>query len=202
MLFFQKYKIQFEKYKILYKKNRKLFNNIFRFIFALIFGLILSVLITEIDPFKSYLKTTSIPDILTKSLVYTSNFLLNLFGFDTYAHNNFLQIRGTNGIRFVYSCIGIRHMTFFAGFIISYYGKLLNKIWYIIVGFIILIFINSFRASIICITQLYYPEYFQFVHYYFTRIIMYVCIFVLWMIWIRFFATKKRLPETDSLKTE
>ena len=201
MEFFQGIKVQFEKYKILYTKNRNLFNQVFRFIIAFLIGLILSVLFSEIEPFKSYIKSTSIPHYITKSLINSTNFILNLFGFDTYVQNNFIQIKGTIGVKFVYSCIGIRHMTFFAGFILSYYGKLLNKVWYILVGFIILNCLNSFRASVICLTQFYYPEYTEFIHYYFTRIVMYVGIFLLWMIWIRFFATKKRLPKTDSLKT-
>lgn len=195
MIFFRNFKIQLEKYKIIFKKNRTLFIQIFRFIIAFAIGLILSVLFSEIDPFKSYIRNTSIPKYLTKVLISTSNFILNLFGFETNFQNNYLQILGTTGVRFVYSCLGIRHMTFFAGFILTYYGKLLNKIWYIFAGFLTLIFLNSFRASIICITQFYYPDYTKFAHYYFTRIVMYVGIFALWMIWIRFFGTKKRLSE-------
>lgn len=191
MIFFQRIKVQFEKYKVLYKKNRILFNQVFRFITAFVIGFILSILFSEIKPIVNYIEATLIPHYITKSLIYTTNLFLHLFGFDTYAQNNFLQIKGTDGIRFIYSCIGIRHMAFFAGFILTYYGKLLNKIWYILVGFLILIFLNSFRAGIICITQFYYPDYTEFVHYYFTRIVMYVGIFLLWMIWIRFFGTKK-----------
>lgn len=192
MFFFQRIKVQFEKYKILYTKNRILFNQVFRFILAFVIGFILSVLFSEVKPIVNYIKATSIPYYITQSLIYTTSFLLHLFGFDTYAQNNFLQIKGTTGIKFIYSCIGIRHMSFFAGFILTYYGKLLNKIWYIFVGFLILIFLNSFRSSIICITQFRYPDYTEFIHYYFTRIIMYVGIFLLWMIWIRFFGTYQK----------
>ena len=195
MIFSQDFKAQFEKYKITFKKNHILFAQIFRFIIAFAIGLILSILFSEIAPFKSYIKNSFITTSLIKILVTTTNFFLYLFGFETNIQNNFIQISGTSGVRFIYSCIGIRHMAFFAGFILSYYGKLINKIWYILFGFIILIILNSFRASIICITQFYYPNYFDIVHYHFTRIVMYFGIFILWMIWIRFFSTKKRLPE-------
>ena len=199
MIFFKNIKFQISKLTTLYFKNRNLFNDIFRFIIAFIIGFILSVLLSEIKPIVNYIKATSIPHYITQSLIYTTSFLLHLFGFDSYSQNNFLQINRTVGIRFIYSCIGIRHMAFFAGFILTYYGKLLNKIWYLLVGFAILIFLNSFRASIICLTQFYYPEYTEFVHYYFTRIVMYVGIFALWIIWIHFFGTKKRLSKKDSL---
>ena len=191
MIFFRNFKVQLENYKIIFKKNRTLFIQIFRFIIAFAIGLILSVLFSEIDPFKSFIKNSFISNYLTKTLVTTTNFFLYLFGFETNIQNNFVQIPNTSGVIFVFSCIGIRHMIFFAGFIFSYYGKIINKIWYILTGFIILIILNSFRASIICITQFYYPNYFDIVHYYFTRIVMYFGIFILWMIWIRFFGTKK-----------
>ncbi len=194
MVFFQRIKVQFKRYKILYIKNRTLFNNIFRFITAFIVGFILSVLFSDIKLIVNYIKTTSIPHYITGSIINTTNFLLNLLGFDTYVQNNFLQIKNNTGFRFIYSCLGIRQMMFFAGFILSYYGKLLNKIWYVLVGFIILNFLNSFRATVIYIINFYHPEYTDFAHYYLTRIVMYVSIFLLWMIWIRFFATKKIKP--------
>ncbi|MDY0282738.1 MAG: archaeosortase/exosortase family protein, partial [Salinivirgaceae bacterium] len=94
-------------------------------------------------------------------------------------------IIGTRSFYFAYGCLGIRHLTLFAFFILFYFGRLKHKIIYILVGFVVLTFANVSRATIIGISIYFNPSWFDFVHEYGSMIVLYGTIFLLWIIWVK-----------------
>ncbi|MCK4662140.1 MAG: archaeosortase/exosortase family protein [Bacteroidales bacterium] len=184
-------KIYQNKIHYIFNNNRKLFHELFWFILSFLIGFILMVLLAEKEPIVDFIKNSSFTSFIQDSLIIQTRFILNITGYQNYVDGNFLQIHGTEGVVFVFGCLGIRHFALFSGFIIVYPGKILNKLWFILSGIIILHFLNLFRIILICITQVNYIEFTGFVHYYVSRIIMYSGIFILWLVWMNLFSTIK-----------
>ncbi|NVO21354.1 MAG: archaeosortase/exosortase family protein [Bacteroidetes bacterium] len=86
-------------------------------------------------------------------------------------------------INIVPSCSGIQQMLQFILLIIIYPGPWKHKSWFIVLGSIIIHLTNVFRISGLCIVMAHWPKYWHWSHDYPFRIIFYVVIFFLWVIW-------------------
>ncbi len=117
-------------------------------------------------------------------LTYSTNFVLNLTGFNTYIQVPWLAIQGYPGIEFAPGCLGFRHIVMFGVYIITYMGKLWQKTAYIALGSIILTFVNIIRAYIIALGQYWDASKTDLVHDIASPILMYVTILVLWIVWM------------------
>ncbi len=142
------------------------------------------MIINDFPFFSNLLKQTNVDLHLQNILVLLTKNILNLIGFTTFSQGKFLQIIGSSGIRFEYSCLGIRHIILFTTFILCYFGKIKNKLFFIPFGILILIIINAFRAVIISIGQYIDESATGIVHDISTPILMYTTILILWIYWI------------------
>lgn len=93
-------------------------------------------------------------------------------------------------------CIGIQLWIFFTALIVSYSGKWYNKLWFSIMGIILINLINIVRLIGVTYAAHYYPEYIQFNHDYVFNGIVYVFTFFMWIWWVNKFAeTKKTIKD-------
>ena len=89
------------------------------------------------------------------------------------------------------ACNGIELMVLYMGFIICMPSRFWRKLIYIIIGVIILDFVNVLRCTGLIYLREYYHVYFQFAHRYLFNTIVYSSTFIMWMIYSRKINFKK-----------
>lgn len=135
-------------------------------------------------------------DPITRLVAEQSAFCLNTIDYSTEMVDDIQQ----KGIIFkfkelmptivVEGCNALSIMILFLAFIFTFYqGK--KTFVFALVGLVFLYFINIFRIAVINIVFLEYPEYFRHSHDYFFPAIIYGGVVLLWIIWIKFFVSKK-----------
>ena len=164
----------------IFKRNKQ--NIYFRYILSFFCGLILSIVLNDIPFIADRIEYVIMSLHLDELLTFLTAGLLRLLGYPTEVTNGQIYI-GTSSFYFAYGCLGIRHIALFAGFILTYFGSIRNKLIYIVFGCFILIIANVLRAVLIGIALYYDPTWFDFVHYYGSMIILYSTIFILWVVW-------------------
>jgi exosortase/archaeosortase family protein len=130
------------------------------------------------------------------------NFLVHqLFNQSTYILNNILNITiytepnviiTKNGIRLLLgeSAAGLKQMCQFAILILFFSGQWKHKAWFIPVGIIILHLTNIFRIVCLVIIAMHWPGQIHYAHDNWLRILYYIVIFGLWLVWVEKIAYK------------
>ena len=187
ILFFQK---NFHNFYLFFFKNQSDRFPIFKLIFSITVGFIFWISIREISAFEQLLDKTIFSEIMTKGLLKILSISLSIFGYKTTIIGDTLNINHARGIRIIFSCLSLSHMGLITGLIISYPGKISNKIWFIPTSILMVYLLNAFRLFLIALVLIYLPKYDEFAHYFFTRIILYFGILLLWLTWIKYFSEK------------
>lgn len=117
--------------------------------------------------------------------VYLSKLILTGLGYEVFTGaERLIGIDGTGGLWIGDNCNGMVLFALFAGFIISFPGKLLNKFIYIIIGVILIELVNILRVVVLAILQTHSVFLMEFNHTYTFTIVIYGFIFLLWMLWV------------------
>lgn len=175
----------------------KIKRSFIRFFSSFFFAWVVSILLNEIPIISQKIEQMEVIYFLQDILVWLSEMQLNLLGFETYSQGDFLQITGTKGVCYEYSCLGIRHITIFSAFILFYYGKIWQKLIFILIGNIIISLVNSFRVMIISIGQYINEDYFDVFHDVSTPILMYSTILLLMFYWTNYQLKHKAFKDND-----
>ncbi|MFH5831236.1 exosortase X [Halalkalibaculum sp. DA3122] len=117
------------------------------------------------------------------NIVDTTAGILTLFSYDVFTAGRLIGLDTAPGILLVDGCTGISAIGLFIGFIIAYPGKWIPRLSFIIIGIGIIYLVNIIRIAALAITQVQWPEFFDFTHDYSTTAIFYMVIFVLWILW-------------------
>ncbi len=185
-------------------KVQSLFNNpIFRFLFVagILYWLWFIFYETYLIPH------TDIDYFVTKNLVEVTNGTYSLFGTQTMVSEESKMIvislatHPETGVWVGTPCNGLKLFALFSIFIIAYPGKWKHKLWFIPAGIFIIYWINVFRIMILLKLISVNPELFQFNHNYTFTISVYTIIFILWLVWAKFFGTFK-IESPPSLRNE
>lgn len=113
--------------------------------------------------------------------------ILKLFGYQAGTtpgiHQTIVQINTTDMVGVGNPCNGLELFVLFAGFVISFPGKYIQKLWFIPSGIILIHLINSIRAALLALIQYTHPEFLDFNHHYTFTVVVYLFIFYLWIYW-------------------
>ena len=112
-------------------------------------------------------------------------FVTKLFGFEVWIQDRVVTISGNNGIEMVDGCTGISAIGLFLGFIWSYPGRNQSRLYFSILGIVIIYLVNVLRIATLMLMQEWAPQFFDITHDYSTTTIFYLVIFLLWMLWVR-----------------
>jgi exosortase family protein XrtF len=88
-------------------------------------------------------------------------------------------------------CNGINVMIIFVAFVVSFGGARRAMVWFIPLGILVLHGINLARIALLFWVSLYMPDFMYFTHKYFFTAILYVVVFVLWIVWVKRYASDK-----------
>jgi exosortase/archaeosortase family protein len=101
-------------------------------------------------------------------------------------------------VQIVASCSGVKQMLQFLLLMLLYPGPWKHKAWYIPMGLVLIHLTNVFRLSGLCVVMANWPEHWKLAHDYPFRIIFYVVIFFLWVIWNDRYYHKKSKTKVKS----
>ena len=102
----------------------------------------------------------------------------------------FFYNNGIKLLQMVPACNGQVLYPLFIGFIIATPGLLRDKLKFIVAGSVTIYFINALRVLILCLVKIHAPDYLAFNHKYTFTVLVYACIFGMWLIWIQYFVPK------------
>lgn len=106
-------------------------------------------------------------------------------------HSILFQTSGQFTTRMVEGCNAISVAILFAAFIFAFY-KGAKTFLYVFGGLILLHFLNVSRIALLNIIYIKYPKYEKVGHDYLFPAIIYGGVIILWLVWIQFFALKKK----------
>jgi len=98
------------------------------------------------------------------------------------------------------ACNGQVLYALYIGFILATPGLTKHKIAAISLGSISIFVVNSLRVIALCLIKVNAPQYLAFNHKYTFTVVVYSCIFAMWMLWIKYFATAYNSPDAESTK--
>ena len=99
--------------------------------------------------------------------------------------DRFLRIQGSPGLFIGDSCNGISLFALFSIFIIAFPGKIISKLIFIPMGILIIHLMNVLRVVVLSIVEIYSYSWTEFNHTYTFTTLIYVCIFGMWLFWIK-----------------
>lgn len=116
--------------------------------------------------------------------VTISKWILETLGYTVFTGaDRLIGVDGTGGLWIGDNCNGIALFALFAGFIIAYPGSWKKKVLYIISGILLIELLNVFRVVLLAILDTFSRAWTEFNHTYTFTIVIYGCIFFLWMLW-------------------
>ncbi len=124
--------------------------------------------------------------------------ILGWFGYVTeISSDRMMRIQGTPGLFIGDSCNGISLFALYSIFIIAFPGRTMYKIIFIPAGILIIHLLNVIRVITLSIIETYSYSWTEFNHTYTFTLIIYACIFLMWILWINKFSGL-RMKKADS----
>ncbi len=143
-----------------------------------------------------------IDDLYVAGLNHFATFLLvsadrftELFGFEVTTYGKTIRIVDdfkAAGIYLDRGCMGRNVLLGYAALIAIFPGNFKHKLWYIPMGIIILIAFNVLRISGLAVTAYCCPEYSDINHHFIFKLVAWIIIFLLWIIWFNKFSLKSK----------
>lgn len=136
-------------------------------------------------------------DPFTRWVARQVAFLQDVFGFPTVLvdslklHSVLFQTGGKFTTRMVEGCNVISVAILFSAFIFAFY-KGAKTFLFVLAGLVILHILNVSRIALLNIIYIQYPQYEKIGHDYLFPAIIYGGVIILWLVWIQFFALKKK----------
>jgi exosortase family protein XrtF len=130
------------------------------------------------------------------STIFITQNILNVLGYVTESDGNRLvYIVGSPGVLIGDSCDGISLMALFSIFIISFPGNIKVKFFFVLAGVAVIHVLNILRVVLLAIIITYSYEWTEFNHTYTFTILIYACIFFMWIVWINQFSGLKAIKD-------
>lgn len=101
-----------------------------------------------------------------------------------------IQYFGVTLVILMEGCNAVSVMILFVAFLVAFKGPLKNYLWFVPSGILLLYLANIVRIYLIGMIVLYYPNYVDMAHDYVFPGVIYGTTFLLWVVWVKFFADK------------
>lgn len=106
-------------------------------------------------------------------------------GVQSYTHANLILRQHKNVLYIADGCNGLEMQALFIGFILAIPSLWKRKLLFILIGPILIFYVNVLRCAGLVELRLYYPFHFDFAHHYVFKIIVYSFIFLLWYAFVQ-----------------
>jgi exosortase/archaeosortase family protein len=129
----------------------------------------------------------TIDTYIVRETMLFARHILDFLGFTTFSNEaRLVGIDGTPGLWMGDNCDSIELCAIFTGFIVAFPGLWKHKLWFIPLGWVLITLMNVLRIIALAITQKYASkQWLDFNHTYTFTIMVYLFIFLLWYLWIK-----------------
>jgi exosortase family protein XrtF len=132
--------------------------------------------------------------LVIDNTISLSRKILGWMGFVTeMSGDRIVKIVGTPGLFIGDSCNGISLFALFSIFIFSFPGKLVSKFLFVPAGIIFIHLMNVLRVVTLAIIETYSYSMTEFNHTYTFTIVIYGCIFMMWLYWINKYSAIRKV---------
>ena len=131
---------------------------------------------------------------ITQKVAQHAETMARFFGLDAEVRQNpdelsmMLLLNGQHIVNVVEGCSSVSIIILFLSFIIAFSGSFLNTLFFGIFGFIMIYLTNLARIVLLTVLYAKYPQYEYFLHSLLFPAIIYGMVFLLWIIWVKFFS--------------
>ena len=108
---------------------------------------------------------------------------LSFVGWEIETAGRFIACIGNRGVEIQNGCNGMDLLGLYAGFIIAYPGDLKKRTVFMAGGIGLLFITNVLRIAFFALSNLYFPQYWDPVHYYSSYVFFYPIVLTLWYLW-------------------
>jgi exosortase family protein XrtF len=91
-------------------------------------------------------------------------------------------------VRIIEGCNAVSVIILFVSFVIAFSGKLKTTLFYILFGILFIYVLNIIRIALLVILISRFPENTHFLHGVLFPLIIYGCVFLLWIVWVNKFS--------------
>lgn len=164
-------------------------------LFLLKFILINAVLT---QAYSMYLDSFKSTDSFTYEVSVESSSLARFIGFESYIEQNQEEasvrffLDDVYRVKIVEGCNGLAVMILFLSFVVAFGGKLLDMAIFIPLGILLVHVSNILRIVLLVYIYVYHYEYANAFHDYVFPSIIYGMVFVLWVVWVNYFAFRNK----------
>jgi exosortase/archaeosortase family protein len=130
--------------------------------------------------------------ILLKVIHGGSELVLHLLGYETVSGYNSLAIVGTYGVIIGNPCVGFGLTFGFSALIISYPGPWKRKLWFIPAGAAFIALVNIIRVVALMTSSYKLGGLVKMEQHDLFNNLIYIVIFLLWVIWVKFIVDRKK----------
>lgn len=129
--------------------------------------------------------------VLSINIAEGGAWLLRVFGFTASAvpGSTLLLMDGLPAVVVGPPCDGLVIYALFAGFIVAFPGPWRPKLWFVPLGIVLLYLLNIVRVGALALNHHYAHKSVDFNHHYTFTFVVYACICLLWMQWVRWYGS-------------
>ncbi|MCK5781303.1 MAG: exosortase family protein XrtF [Flavobacteriales bacterium] len=183
----------------MYKKNKPAI--IFLLKFVVVYAVLSSMYSYYLDSFTT--EGVSQADSFTEEVAIESSELVKMLGFESHLQDHpdeasvKFYLDDVYRIKIVEGCNGLSVMILFLSFIVAFGGSLLAKMIFVPLGILLIHISNIVRIAFLAYVYVYHYDYAQMTHDYIFPTIIYGMVFLLWVIWVNYFAVSKKKEELE-----
>lgn len=131
----------------------------------------------------------------SRLLFNQSKFVIDLMGIDYYAEVQTFYITANDGsstwLEVAPGCTAMKQWMHWVFLMALFPGPWRHKAWYIPLGLLVIQLVSIIRISGLALTLTIRPDQFHFFHDYIFKTLFYASIFLMWVIWVEFFRSKR-----------
>lgn len=164
-------------------------------LFFVLYSLFLSLTEERMAPFVS--------DPITQNVAHQSGHILNFFNQNVVVEQDDTELCVKMIMHDYYilgvieGCNAVSIIILFLAFIIAFKGTLKKTILFSLFGVFTIYYVNVFRISVLAYGFFYHAQYKMILHDIVFPAIIYGYIFMLWIIWVKYFSSLKKVEEKD-----
>lgn len=129
--------------------------------------------------------SNDIPIVGTTVVTIILNNILNYFGIDSIQIDDMIYLPNHIKLNIIIECTGIYEMIILSSIVLSYPTNIINKLYGIISGIVIIGILNMIRLITITYILIYYTDKFNFVDTYLWQIGILTFISIAYVIWLK-----------------
>ena len=135
--------------------------------------------------YDGWLMQSAFNRVITDALGVTSQWMLNLAGYEMQWTSPAIWMAGREMIYIGPACSGLEFFGLFACFVVAFPARLKQKLIFLPLGLLIIHLLNMLRVQLLILNFYFHNSSFEFNHHYTFQVVLYGIVLVMWVYWAR-----------------